>query len=167
MSKANQVSAADAYFRNYKANYQGSVQQFIQGMSIMLILLSLFGLLWSVPFPYLKFLGKYNGYFNWASFLIAVMVFGYYKISPILSYCVLLLLFGFSYIIINLDIWQKAGGPMLWAISAIVFIISFSIQFITFKTGQTNKSLGADLKFLLIAPVWVLHFMLKRFGIKY
>ena len=95
-------------------------------MSIMLILLSLFGLLWSVPFPHLKFLGKYNGYLNWASFLIALMVFAYYKISPILSYCVLLLLFGFSYIIIDLAAWQKTGGPALWLMSLVVLIVSFA-----------------------------------------
>lgn len=166
MSKVNQASVADAYFNRYTANYEGSFQQVIQGMSIMLILLSLFGLLWSVPFPYLKFLGRYNGYINWASFLIAVIVFAYYKISPVLSYAVLLLLFGFSYIIIDFAAWRKAGGPALWLVYLAVLIVSFAIQFSTFKTGQP-KSLKSDIKFLLIAPMWLLHFVLKRFNIRY
>ena len=157
---------ADAYFNKYELNYQGTFQQIIQGMSIMLILLSLFGLLWSVPFPFLKFLGKYNGYFNWASFLIAVMVFGYYKISPILSYAVLLLLLGFSYMIIDLAAWQTVGGPALWMVSLIILIVSFAVQFGTFKTDQP-KSAKSDISFLLIAPIWLLHFVFKQFGIKY
>jgi uncharacterized membrane protein YGL010W len=87
----------DIYFDKYAESHQHSTNKLIHWICVPLIVFSLLGLFWAIPFPYLKFLGKYNGFLNWASFLIGFSIYYYYKLSPVLSYLMLLILFGFSY----------------------------------------------------------------------
>jgi uncharacterized membrane protein YGL010W len=129
---------------------------------------SLFGLVWAIPFPYLEFLGKYNGYVNWASFLIAFAIYYYYKLSPVLSYLMLLLMMFFSAGIVSLEkMHNTAGWPQMWQICLGIFIISWIGQFIGHKIEGKKPSFLDDIKFLLIGPIWLLHFILKKAKIKY
>lgn len=157
----------DQYFDQYAESHQNPTNKMVHWVCVPLIVFSLLGLVWSIPFPYLKFLGQYNGYFNWASFLIAFSIFYYYKLSPILSYIMLLIVFGFSYLIIELDLWQKAGGPAVWQVSLAIFVLSWIGQFIGHKIEGKKPSFLDDIKFLLIGPIWLVHFILKRFNIRY
>jgi uncharacterized membrane protein YGL010W len=128
----------------------------------------LFGLVWAIPFPYLEFLGKYNGYVNWASFLIAFAIYYYYKLSPVLSYLMLLLMMFFSAGIVSLEkMHNTAGWPQMWQICLGIFIISWIGQFIGHKIEGKKPSFLDDIKFLLIGPIWLLHFILKKAKIKY
>jgi uncharacterized membrane protein YGL010W len=157
----------DVYFDKYAESHQNPTNELIHWVCVPLIVFSLLGLVWAIPFPYLKILGQYNGFINWASFLIAGSIYYYYKLSAPLSYLMLLLLFGFSYGIIDLDTWQKAGGPALWKVCLIIFVLSWVGQFIGHKIEGKKPSFLDDLKFLLIGPIWLLHFILIRVKIKY
>jgi uncharacterized membrane protein YGL010W len=166
-SKIVERRPVDVYFDQYAQSHQNATNKLIHWICVPLIVFSILGLVWAIPFPYIKFLGQYNGYLNWASFLIAFAVYYYYKLSPILSYLMLLILFGFSYGVMDLDQWQKTGGPALWLICLVIFILSWAGQFIGHKIEGKKPSFLDDLKFLLIGPIWLLHFILKKFGIKY
>src|SRR5882757_10768810 len=98
---ADNVRPVDVYFAKYAESHQNKTNEAIHFICIPLIVFSLLGLVWSIPFPSLNFLGTYNGVFNWASFLIAFSVYYYLKLSPILSYLMLFVLFGFCYAIIG------------------------------------------------------------------
>src|SRR5580692_9131316 len=99
----------DAYFAQYAESHQNPTNKLIHWICVPLIVFSLFGLIWAIPFPYIKFLGQYNGFLNWASFLVAFSCYYYYKLSAVLSYLMLIVLFAFSYGIIELDTLQKTG----------------------------------------------------------
>jgi hypothetical protein len=159
---ASQVLHVDALFGKYSESYQTLSQKIIHWACSMLVVFGLLGLAWAIPFPYLKFLGSYNGFFNWASFLIAAAVFYYYKILPGLSYAVFVELFVFSYGIMQLDAWHKTGGPPLWLVSAIVFIAAAGLQFANLKIKNTKPTIGDGLKFMIISPLWVIHFLFKK-----
>jgi len=79
----------------------------------------------------------------------------------------LFVLMGFSYGIIELADWQKAGGPAMWLVCLIIFILAWMGQFIGHKIEGRKPSFMDDLKFLLIGPIWLLHFILKKFSIRY
>src|ERR1700761_3614988 len=111
----------DKYFVQYSGHHQNPTNQLIHWICVPLIVFSIFGLLWAIPFPHLKFLGAYNGYFNWASFAIAFSIYYYYKLSPVLSYFMLLVLMIFSFGVIQLADWQTAGGPALWQVCIVLF----------------------------------------------
>jgi uncharacterized membrane protein YGL010W len=157
----------DIYFNQYAESHQNPTNKLIHWVCVPLIVFSMMGLVWAIPFPYIKLLGRYNGYFNWASFLVAFSVYYYYKLSPVLSYLMLIVLFGFSYGIIELVVWQAAGGPALWQVSLAIFVLSWIGQFIGHKIEGKKPSFLDDLKFLLIGPIWLLHFILKKFAIRY
>jgi len=157
----------DVYFDKYAENHQNPTNELIHWICVPLIVFSILGLIWSIPFPYIKFLGRYNGFFNWASFLIAFAIYYYYKLSPTLSYIMLLVLFGFSYVIIELDTWHKSGGPALWMSCLAIFVAAWCGQFIGHKIEGKKPSFLDDLKFLLIGPIWLLHFILKKLAIRY
>ena len=155
----------DVYFDQYSEHHQNSTNKVIHWICVPLIVFSIFGLFWAIPFPDIKFLGSYNGYFNWASFLIAFMVYYYYKLSPVLSYFMLFVLMGFSYGIIELVEWQKAGGPALWLVCSIIFVVSWIGQFIGHKIEGKKPSFLKDIQFLMIGPAWLMSFIYKKVGI--
>jgi uncharacterized membrane protein YGL010W len=156
----------DRYFSEYKEAHQDRVNQIIHYICIPTLAFSVFGLIWSIPFPHLAFLGIYNGYFNWASFVIAVAIYFYLKLSPIISYFILFVLLGFSYGIMELVVWQQAGGMPLYLICMIVFVPSLA----ALRMGETRegKNLKAymDIKSLAIAPAYLLNQLLNKLRIK-
>ena len=167
LSKPADVRPVDIYFAQYAENHRNPANKLIHWICVPLIVFSIMGLFWAIPFPYIKFLGRYNGYFNWASFLVAFSIYCYYKLSPVLSYLMLLVLFGFSYGIIDLADRQKAGGPALWQVCLVIFVLSWAGQFIGHLIEGKRPAFLDDLKFLLIGPIWLLHFVLKKFSIRY
>ena len=165
--KAEPKKPVDILFDKYAESHQNHTNELIHWICVPLIVFSLLGLVWAIPFPHMDFLGRYNGFLNWASFLIAFSIYYYLKLSPVLSYIMLLVLFGFSYGIIQLEQWHKAGGPALWQVSLIIFLISWVGQFIGHKIEGKKPSFLDDIKFLLIGPIYLLHLILKKLSVRY
>ncbi len=157
----------DIYFDKYAESHQNHTNETIHWICVPLIVFSLLGLVWSIPFPHLEFLGKYNGFVNWASFLIAFSVYYYYTLSPVLSFLMLWVIGLMSYGIVNLEYWAANGGPDVWLSCLAIFVIAWIGQFIGHKIEGKKPSFLDDVKFLLIGPIWLLHFVCKKVGIKY
>ena len=157
----------DILFDKYVESHQHPKNELIHWVCVPLIVFSLLGLIWSIPFPYLGFLGKYNGFLNWASFVIAFSGYYYYKLSPILSYLMILFVFAVALVIVQLEKWAAVGGPAVWMVCGVVFILAWIGQFIGHKIEGKNPSFLEDVKFLLIGPIWLLHFLCLKMGLKY
>ncbi|CAM2825446.1 DUF962 domain-containing protein [Chryseobacterium flavum] len=54
-----------------------------------------------------------------------------------------------------------------WIIYLSIFIITWILQFIGHKIERQKPSFLKDLQFLLIGPIWLLSFILKKTGIRY
>lgn len=165
--KAQEKSQVDVLFDKYAESHQNHSNEIIHWVCVPLIVFSLLGLVWSIPFPHLAFLGKYNGYLNWASFLIAFSIYYYYKLSPVMSYLMLILIFIMSMGIVKIEQAQADGGPALWLVCAVIFVLAWIGQFIGHKIEGKKPSFLDDVKFLLIGPIWLLHFICKKIGLRY
>jgi len=161
------LSKIDQLFLQYADSHRNSVNILIHWICVPLIVFSIFGLIWSIPFPYISFLGKYNGFVNWASFLIAFSIFYYLKLSPTLSYGMLFVIGIFSYFIVQLEYWEQAGGPAMWLVCLFIFVVSWIGQFIGHKIEGKKPSFLTDVKFLLIGPIWLLAKIYKKIKIPY
>ncbi len=160
-------SEVDILFDKYAESHQNQTNEIIHWICVPLIVFSLLGLVWAIPFPHLEFLGKFNGFINWASFLIAFSIYYYYRLSPVMSYLMLLLIFAMSFFIVQLEKVEAAGGPSLWLVCAVIFVLSWIGQFIGHKIEGKKPSFLEDVKFLLIGPIWLLHFICQKIGLRY
>lgn len=168
MKKAPAARPVDAWFAKYAESHQDDTNKLIHWICVPLIVFSILGLVWAIPFPHLEFLGRYNGFVNWASFLIAFTVYVYYKLSPVLSYAMILVIFIFSAGIVALEkLHNNYGWPPMWQVCLGIFILAWTGQFIGHKIEGKKPSFLDDVKFLLIGPIWLLHFMFKKAGIRY
>jgi uncharacterized membrane protein YGL010W len=163
-AKANE-SIARQYINKYVLSHQDPINQVIHYICVPLLMFSIFGLLWAIPFPHFKFLGTYNGYFNWASFAIAIAVYYYLRISPLISYAMLFILLGFSYIIMTLLSWQATGGPAMWLVCLVIFIPAACWVLIGSAREKTFSQHGFNLKSLPVAPVVLIYVLLKKLRI--
>ncbi|MDB4924950.1 DUF962 domain-containing protein [Mucilaginibacter sp.] len=157
----------DILIDRYAEFHKKPANRYINYICVPLISFSILGFVWSIPFPHLNFLGSYNGYLNWGSFLIALVIYFYMKLSPIISYIMLIVLFVFTFCIIQLEGWQKTGGPILPQMCVVVFVTANIIQFIGYRIEGKKPTSAENFKFLGIEPIWLLSLVLKRFGVKY
>lgn len=157
----------DVLFDRYAESHQNPVNEVIHWFCVPLIIFSLLGLVWSVPFPHLAFLGRYNGFLNWASFLIAFSGYYYYRLSPVLSYMMILIVFAMALVVVQMEKWALAGGPSIWMVCGVIFVLAWIGQFIGHKIEGKKPSFLEDVKFLLVGPIWLLHFICIKVGIRY
>jgi len=168
MLKEPAIRNIDKLFDLYSGSHQDPANRVIHWICIPFTTFGLLGLVWSIPFPHLEFLGKYNGFINWASFLIALSIYYYYRLSPVLSYGMLLIVFGFSALIVSLEkLEANSGWPQVWEICLGVFILALAGQIIGHKIEGRRTSLATELKFLIDGPFWLMHFLFKKAGIRY
>jgi len=164
---AAKPGSIEFYFDKFAAAHQDPANIVIHIIFIPLLLFGVFGLFWAIPFPYIKFLGQYNADFNWSSFLLAAIVYYYLKLSPILSYFMLFILLVYYYIITLLMQWQKVEGPQLGAICGLIFLISCAVLYWGYKKEGKKLSFEYRYKNILVAPLFLVHLVVKRFKIKY
>ncbi|MEJ2883068.1 Mpo1 family 2-hydroxy fatty acid dioxygenase [Pedobacter sp. GR22-6] len=166
-AKAAPKKEVDVLFDKYAESHQNPSNELIHWVCVPLIVFSLLGLVWAIPFPRFAFLGKYADYLNWASFLIAFAVYYYYRLSPVMSYMMLILICIMSFGIVSIEQWANSGGPAMWLVFTLIFVLAWIGQFIGHKIEGKKPSFLDDVKFLLIGPIWLLHFICKKAGIRY
>jgi uncharacterized membrane protein YGL010W len=157
----------DLIIDEYDSFHQKAANRIINYICVPLIVFSVIGFIWSLPFPQLKFLGVYNSYLNWASFLIAFSIYYYMKLSPVLSYIMLLLIFGLVYIITQMQLAEKTGGLVLAQVCVVIFVMANIAQFIGYRIEGKKPTFANEFKFMITAPVWLLSLVMKKFGVKY
>ena len=155
------------YFDKFAASHQNPANKLIYTIFIPLLIFGLIGIVWTIPFPYIKFLGQYNADFNWASVLLAVVVYYYIRRSAVLGYFMLFVMLIFFYLITQLVQWQNAGGPNMGILCLVIYFISFIALFVGYKMEGKKLSFEYRYKNILIAPIFLLHLVLRKFKVKY
>ena len=153
----------DKYYDEYNTVYQHVALKPSAYISVLLMMFGLLAVVWAIPFPEIGFLGKYRGYINWASFLIALGIYYYLRLSPLVSYLLLLVLFAFSYAIIALEQWQKQGGAPLLAAGAITLLAGLLGQLLILNQAKAVKTW----RLIALAPGWAAVSLFKTLRLKY
>ena len=153
----------EAYINQYDVFLTQRSKGIVMLFAAPALLLGIYGLAWAIPFPQMAWLGKYNGYINWASVIMAVLVYIYYRLSAIMSYGVLFYMFACSYLISQLG----ANPHQLLVFSATVFLLAMAGQLWGFRAAVAAGKKQNIVKFLLMSPLWVLHSLLITLKVKY
>lgn len=157
----------DILFNRYTASHQIPVNKVINFVCIPVVVFGLLGLTYAVPFPHLGFLGQYASYINWVSLVIAFSVYFYMRISPILSYIMLLIEFLMGYGIMQLAEWQKTNGPGLLEVCFLILMTAYLLQFIGQTIERKRYSFTNSIKFQFYGPIWLISLILKQIKVKY
>jgi hypothetical protein len=159
----------DQYFEDLSINFQDPTNRIVQIIFLPLLFFGLMGLIWMIPFPQFDFLVKlgWHTFLNWGSFFIAILLYYYLKLSPTLSYAVLLCIGIMSYFIVQLEYIEREGGPSVLLVSGIITIVS--LLALWFGKSKEHKVISFRQFWLLIAvgPIWLWHFAFKKIKLKY
>lgn len=153
----------DLLFDEYSQSHQNHTNKNIHWICVPLIFWSILGFVSLVPSPH--FYIAFFGMISIASLIaIAFVTFFYLKLSWKISLIMIFLMLLMEFFVYQINI---AFGTNSWLIFLAVFIITWIFQFIGHKIEGKKPSFLKDLQFLLIGPIWLLHFILKKIGLQY
>lgn len=155
------MKAVAEWLEAYGDSHQNAINKAIHWICVPLIVLSLVGLLWSIPVP--DAFASVSPWLNWASVSLLAALIYYFALSP--SLAIGLLVFGAA--LLALTAWLDQLATPLWAISAAIFIAAWIGQFIGHILEGKKPSFFEDLQFLLIGPMWLLAFVYRQLRIPF
>ena len=153
----------DQLFSEYAESHQNHTNKMIHWICVPLIFWSILGFISLIPAPH--FFLKYFGAMSLVSLAAVLLVTLFYlKLSwrIALIMVVIMLLFQHFIYFVNITFEQKS-----WLVFLAVFILSWIGQFYGHKIEGKKPSFLKDLQFLLVGPIWLLSFIMKKFGLKY
>ena len=155
------LRTASEWFEEYGQSHSHPTNERLHAICVPLIVLSVLGLLSSVPVP--GAFGPASPWLNWAT-LVAIVALAYYcvlsfRLAAIVA-CVLVLML--------LALQGLAALPWpLWATSLALFVVGWIGQFIGHAIEGRKPSFFKDVQFLLIGPLWLVMRWLARDRVKY
>ena len=150
------------WLAEYGESHRNPVMERLHFTCVPLIMMSLVGLLWSIPVP--AAIEALPISLNWAV-LFLLLALGYYvALSRSLTVGMVFVAVGLAGASYGLD---RIGAPKPWQISAAIFSVAWIGQFVGHKIEGARPSFFKDLQFLMIGPLWILGNIYRRLGIKY
>ena len=157
------MSKINSLLLEYGESHQNPTNKMVHWICVPAILVSLIGLIWSIPVPEVfKSIRIGDFSLNWAWLIITGAMIYYFSLSFRLAMGMMLvtaLLLAIGYAI------SKTIQLPLWATSIIIFTIAWLGQFWGHKIEGKKPSFLKDIQFLLIGPVWLLSFIYRKLGI--
>ena len=153
----------DSLYAQYAESHQNPKNKNIHWICVPLIFFSILGFISLIPSPHI--LIKFYGYISIVSLLAIILAtIFYFRLSWKIALIMIFLIFILEYFIFHINV---SFIPYSWAIFLIIFIVSWAGQFYGHKIEGKKPSFLKDLQFLLIGPIWLLSFILKKWNIKY
>lgn len=155
------MRAVQSWLDEYGESHQNPINKSLHWICVPLILLSLIGLLWSIPMPYA--FAETSPLLNWGVlFLIAALLY-YFALAWRLALGMTLAML----LVIAIVYGVSQLPASLWLVSLSVFVIAWIGQFIGHKVEGRKPSFFRDIQFLLIGPLWLLAFLYRGLHISY
>lgn len=152
--------ALSSLLAEYGESHQNPTNKLVHWVCVPLIMFSLLGLLWSVPVP--AALTRLTGpWLNWATLVMAGALLYYLRLSPRLALGMVLV---WAVLALGLRAVEQVAVLPLWGICLLIFALAWVGQFWGHKIEGKKPSFLKDVQFLLIGPLWLLHFVYRRLG---
>ena len=155
------MRAVQSWLDEYGESHRSVTNKSIHWICVPLIMLSLVGLLWSIPVP--QAWATYSAFFNWGVLLVIAALIYYYVLTWRLALGMTLVTAALVFIVYGVSLLTALS----WLVWLIVFVGAWIGQFIGHKVESKKPSFFKDLQFLLIGPLWLLAFMYRRFNLAY
>ena len=156
------MASLSALLSEYGESHQNPINKLVHWVCVPLIMFSLLGLLWSVPVP--TVIQNISPWLNWGTLVMALALLYYVRLSGRLALGMVLVWVAMAAM---LRVVAGVAVLPLWAICLIIFALAWVGQFWGHKVEGKKPSFLKDLQFLLIGPLWLLHFVYRRLGWEY
>ena len=143
----------EQWMDEYGVDHTHPTNKLIHKFCVPLIMFSIIGILWSLP--------RWNS-INWAFVLIIPALLFYVSLKKM----VMLILMIIQTLLMCWISSGLYGQGVLLQVSITVFVFAWIGQFIGHKIEGRKPSFLQDISFLLIGPLWVNRFLLKKLGWK-
>jgi uncharacterized membrane protein YGL010W len=155
------MKTVDQWFAEYGASHQNPSNKRLHWICVPLIVVSLVGLLASLPVP--GVFARISPAFNWGTLLLLFGVIYYFVISW--SLALGMLVFA-AIVLAALALLEMLPGA-LWIACVALFVIAWIGQFIGHHYEGSRPSFFKDVQFLMIGPLWLLSFIYRKLRIPY
>ena len=153
----------DLLLAEYSKSHRNAINKLIHWICVPLIFWAILGFVSFIPAPHVCI--SYFGCISIVSLAaILLLTLFYIRLSLRISIIMVFLMLAMEHLIYLLNIHF---GKESWIIYLSVFVIAWIFQFIGHQIEGKKPSFLKDLQFLLIGPVWLLGFILKKSGIRY
>ena len=156
--------ALNILLEEYGESHQNSTNKLIHWICVPLIFYSIIALVYSIPNEILIPIFGDSIWANWATITLVIVLIYYAKLSIPIAIGMLLFsavcMFVCQYLSSTVDV-------SLWIIALVIFVAAWVGQFYGHKVEGKKPSFLKDLQFLLIGPAWLMHFLYKKWGVKY
>ena len=151
----------DSWLKEYGHNHVDISYEAIYWVAVLALVVGTVGILWSLPVPQ-EFI-QISPLLNWgSSFLMATAVY-YFIISIPLAIGMLPLIFGVAaiqYFFIELP------GSLVYLSTGLTAASVLGL-YLGHLRGKGIRGVFYDIQLMMIAPIWMLSNLYKRFGIPY
>jgi len=154
------VRAVADWLDEYGTSHRNGLNKRLHFVCVPAIVLSIMGLLWSLPVP--SALGS-EPWLNWATLAVALAMLYYVWLSPGLA---LGTLAAFALLFLILRGLLTLPWP-LWATCVGIFVLAWAGQFVGHAVEGQRPSFFKDVQFLLIGPLWLIAALYQRMGVRY
>lgn len=155
------MKTVNQWLAEYGESHQNPSNKALHWLCVPLIVVSLVGLLASLPIP--AVFREISPFANWGTLLIALGVLYYFAISWSLALGMIV----FSGLVIaSLTFLDRLPGS-LWIACVVLFVIAWIGQFIGHHYEGKRPSFFKDIQFLMIGPLWLLSFIYRKLRIPY
>lgn len=159
--KTRPMKTVDAWLSEYGESHQNAANKLLHWICVPIIVVSLVGLLWSLPVP--EPFRTVSPLLNWGTLLLLAGVLYYFAMSWSLALGMTLFVAAVILSIVGLE--QLPWS--LWAVCLALFVVAWIGQFIGHHYEGRRPSFFKDLQFLLIGPLWLLSFVYRKLRIPY
>jgi len=162
-SQITAMRKIDLLFAEYSESHRNSTNKLIHWICVPLIFWTILGFISLIPSKSICFI--YIGCISYVSLAaMALVTIFYIRLSVLISIVMLIIMVIMESFAYGINIRFKENS---WIIYLSVFIVTWILQFVGHKIEGKKPSFLKDLQFLLVGPIWLLSFILKKIGIRY
>lgn len=148
----------EQWLSEYQKDHKHPTNLILHKICVPVIVFSLLGLLFCIPFPFSASSAPDRLYMNWAIVLVFFAMLFYLRVVPRFTLLLLSLIFT---ILATLVYWEIRSPETVLSLNLGLFTLAWAGQLIGHHIEGRKPSFFKDIQFLLIGPIWVLVSVLK------